>query len=136
MSLGLEQTPVSIWQADDILVELSSQTQVAKLEPNMQALAQIPTRGVIVTALSKSSSTDFISRFFGPRVGVNEDAVTGSAHTKLAPFWAEKLGKNTLKAEQISKRGGELSLEVKGERVLITGQAVRFSRGESTVPNA
>ena len=135
VALGLEQTPVSIWQADDILVELSSQIQVAKLEPNMQALAQIPTRGVIVTALSNSSTSDFISRFFGPRVGVNEDAVTGSAHTKLAPFWAEKLGKNTLKAEQISKRGGELSLEVKGERVLITGQAVRFSRGESTVPN-
>ena len=134
--LGLEQAPVSIWQADDILVELSSQTQVAKLEPNMQALAQIPTRGVIVTALSKSSNTDFISRFFGPRVGVNEDAVTGSAHTKLAPFWAEKLGKNTLRAKQISKRGGELSLEVKGERVFITGQAVRFSRGESTLPNA
>ena len=135
-ALGLEHTPVSIWQADDILVELSSQTQVAELEPNMQALAQIPTRGVIVTALSASSDTDFVSRFFGPRVGVNEDAVTGSAHTKLAPFWAEKLGKTTLKAKQISKRGGELSLEIKGERVFITGQAVRFSRGESTLPNA
>ena len=67
---------------------------------------------------------------------MNEDAVTGSAHTKLASFWAEKLGKKTLKAKQISKRGGELSLEVKGERVFITGQAIRFSRGESTVPNA
>ena len=128
-ALGLERTPVSIWQADDILVELSSQKQVAELEPNMQALAQIPTRGVIVTALSVSSDTDFVSRFFGPRVGVNEDAVTGSAHTKLAPFWAEKLGKTTLKAKQISKRGGELSLQIKGERVFITGQAVRFSRG-------
>jgi PhzF family phenazine biosynthesis protein len=135
-ALGLEQPPVSIWQADDILVELSSQFQVAELEPNMQALAQIPTRGVIVTALSASSDTDFISRFFGPRVGVNEDAVTGSAHTKLAPFWAEKLGKTTFKAKQISKRGGQLSLEIKGERVFITGQAVRFSRGESTLPNA
>ena len=135
-ALGLEHTPVSIWQADDILVELSSQTQVAELEPNMQALAQIPTRGVIVTALSASSDTDFVSRFFGPRVGVNEDAVTGSAHTKLAPFWAEKLGKTTFKAKQISKRGGQLSLAIKGERVFITGQAVRFYRGESTLPNA
>lgn len=135
-ALGLEHTPVSIWQADDILVELSSQTQVAELEPNMQALAQIPTRGVIVTALSASSDTDFVSRFFGPRVGVNEDAVTGSAHTKLAPFWAEKLEKTTFKAKQISKRGGQLSLAIKGERVFITGQAVRFSRGESTLPNA
>lgn len=135
-ALGLERTPVSIWQADDILVELSSQSELIDLVPDMQALAEIPTRGVIVTALPTSDEIDFVSRFFGPRVGVNEDAVTGSAHTKLAPFWAEKLGKPKLKAKQLSKRGGVLALEISGDRVLITGNAIRFSRGESTIPEA
>ena len=100
------------------LVELSSQSELIDLVPDMQALAEIPTRGVIVTALPTSEEIDFVSRF-GPRVGVNEDAVTGSAHTKLGPFWAEKLGKPKLKAKQLSKREGVLALEISGDRVLI-----------------
>ena len=129
-ALGLEHTPVSIWQADDILVELSSQTQVAELEPNMQALAQIPTRGVIVTALSASSDTDFVSRFFAPQLGIVEDPVTGSAHTVLAPYWARRLKKDSFKAQQISERGGEVLCALDGDRVKLSGRAVLYMKGE------
>jgi predicted PhzF superfamily epimerase YddE/YHI9 len=89
----------------------------------------VPYRAVIVTAPG-SGDIDFVSRFFGPRVGVPEDPVTGSAHTTLIPYWAEKLGKTELRARQVSPRGGDLWCELRGDRVLISGYAVTYLKGE------
>jgi PhzF family phenazine biosynthesis protein len=112
----------------DLLVEIPSEADVRALQPNMERLASIDVRGVIVTARS-STEYDFVSRCFYPRVGVPEDPVTGSAHTALAPYWAQKLGKQKMLAYQASARGGELRLELEGDRVRISGQAVTVWRG-------
>lgn len=112
----------------DLLVEIESEAAVRALQPNMERLASMDVRGVIVTAQS-SSGYDFVSRCFYPRVGIPEDPVTGSAHTALAPYWAQKLGKQNLLAYQASARGGELRLQVEGDRVKIAGQAVTVWRG-------
>ena len=112
---------------DDVIVRLSSEEDIRRLEPDITLLKQVDARGIIVTAPGKSH--DFVSRFFAPKVGVNEDPVTGSAHCKLASYWMNKLNKTTFKAYQASPRGGELLLEVVGDRVLIAGQAVTFLEG-------
>jgi PhzF family phenazine biosynthesis protein len=114
----------------DYLVELESETAVRALRPDFALLAQIPVRGIIVTSRADSSEFDFVSRFFAPAAGVNEDPVTGSAHTCLTPFWSERLGKTELNACQVSPRGGILKLRLAGARVLIAGQAVTVLRGE------
>ncbi len=93
-------------------------------------LAEIPVRGVIVTARSQNGGFDFVSRFFAPASGVNEDPVTGSAHCCLAPFWAKRLGKSEFLAYQASVRGGVLRVRLNGDRVLLGGQAVTVLRGE------
>lgn len=116
----------------DYLVVLQDQQQVLSIEPNMYLLNQIEARGIIVT--SAGDNVDFVSRFFGPRVGVPEDPVTGSAHTTLIPYWAEKLNKKNLKAQQLSKRGGELYCELSGERVFIGGKAALYLEGEIYIP--
>lgn len=103
------------------LVELESVGHLLALEPDMATLRQQPEGGVIVTAAGEDC--DFVSRFFAPNYGIDEDDVTGSAHCALAPFWAEKLGKNELLARQLSERGGEIHCTVQGERVLLKGQA-------------
>jgi PhzF family phenazine biosynthesis protein len=100
------------------------------LQPDFRQLAMIATRGVIVTATSDNAKYDFLSRFFAPAVGVNEDPVTGSAHCALAPFWAERLGKQEMKAFQASPRGGVVDVRVSGERVILGGHAVTVLRGE------
>jgi PhzF family phenazine biosynthesis protein len=108
----------------DFLIELDSEEQVRALQPNYTALGRLPgVRGVIVTSRG-SGGYDFISRFFAPAVGVNEDPVTGSAHTALTPYWSARLGKKDLVAYQASARGGVLRLHDRGERVIIEGQAV------------
>lgn len=112
---------------DDVIVRVSSEEEVRSLQPDIALLSQLDARGIIVTAPGESH--DFVSRFFAPKVGVNEDPVTGSAHCKLAYYWMNKLNKTTFKAYQASLRGGELLLEVVGDRVLITGQAVTFLEG-------
>lgn len=114
----------------DYLVEVESEEVVNKLEPDLAVLAKLPIRGVIVTSKASSSDYDFVSRFFAPGVGVNEDPVTGSAHCCLAPFWQEKMGKNNFLAYQASKRGGILKIQVQGDRVYLTGPAVTVLRGE------
>lgn len=134
-ALGLSKPPLSIWEADDVVVCIQNYEELCSLEPNMTELENIQTRGIIVTSQSPIEGVDFASRFFGPRVGVNEDPVTGSAHTKLIPFWSEQLGKTHMRAFQASKRGGYLDVEYAGERVLITGKARRFSRGETSLPD-
>jgi len=115
----------------DYLVVLNSQKEVEAVSPDLKALAKVNSRGVIVTA--KGDEADFVSRFFGPQSGIDEDPVTGSAHTSLVPYWAAQLGKNKLKAIQVSKRRGYLDCELLGDRVLMSGNAVTYMRGEYEV---
>lgn len=116
--------------AEDLLVELGSEREVRELQPDLVALAALPVRGVVVTAASASRRWDFVSRFFAPAVGVPEDPVTGSAHCVLGPWWSARLGKLVLTGYQASVRGGEVEVEVVGDRVLLRGQAVTVVRGE------
>ena len=113
----------------DYLALLDAEETVRGLRPDFARLAELPVRGVIVTAVG-SGEFDFVSRFFAPRVGVPEDPVTGSAHCCLGPFWAERLGKSDLRAYQASPRGGVVQVGVRGERVLLGGEAVTVVKGE------
>ncbi len=114
----------------DYLVELESEAALRGLAPNFRRLAALPVRGLIVTARATTAGFDFVSRFFAPGAGVDEDPVTGSAHCCLGPFWRERLGKDELQAYQASARGGVVGVGVAGERVLLRGQAVTVLRGE------
>ena len=114
----------------DALAELESEDAVRALRPDVGALAALPYRGVIVTAKATSGGFDFVSRFFAPQVGVPEDPVTGSAHCVLAPYWRARLGKDDMLAFQASARGGAVKVGVRGERVLLGGQAVTVWKGE------
>jgi PhzF family phenazine biosynthesis protein len=119
----------SVWRTPlDYLLVVDGADAVAGLAPDIDALAQIETRGVIVSAAG-GDGVDFTSRFFAPRLGIPEDSVTGSAHASLAPFWAERLGRTTLRARQASRRGGFLDLRVSGTTVQVGGPAVTVSRG-------
>ena len=114
----------------DYLVEVEDEATVHSLAPDFRSLAEIDVvRGIIVTARG-SNGTDFVSRFFAPAAGVDEDPATGSAHCCLAPYWANKLGRNPLDAFQASARGGTLRVEVRGDRVLLSGRAITVLRGE------
>jgi PhzF family phenazine biosynthesis protein len=117
----------------DYLVEVRDADVVRSLAPDMAALARIPMRGVVVTAPGAGPDFDFVSRWFGPGVGVDEDPVTGSAHCCLGPWWAERLGRSELRAAQLSARGGALGVRVLGERVELIGRAVTVLRGELLV---
>ncbi len=128
---ALGATPTYIGRNQfDFLIEVASEAEVRALRPDMGRLAEIPVRGVIVTARSAAPEYDFVSRFFAPHSGVPEDPVTGSAHTCLGPFWGARLGKTDLLAYQASARGGVVRVGVRGERVLLGGQAVTVLRGE------
>ena len=116
--------------AFDYLVELASAEAVRELRPNFAALAGLPVRGVIVTAASDRPESDFISRFFAPGAGVNEDPVTGSAHCTLAPFWGARLGRAEMVGWQASARGGRVRVTLQSDRVLLGGRAVTVLRGE------
>lgn len=122
-----------LFNQSDYLVRFDDEDEVYALLPDFPKLAKINARGVIVTALSRQTDFDFISRFFGPAAGINEDPVTGSAHCTLAPYWAERIGKNKMHAFQASKRGGEVTVELKNERVLLTGQAITVVEGRLNV---
>ena len=113
----------------DYLVEVDSEGTVRAASPNFAALLKLGVRGVIITAPGKPPF-DFVSRFFAPGVGIDEDPVTGSAHCALTPYWATKLGKKNLLAFQASDRGGTLDVELAGDRVRLRGQAVTVLRGE------
>jgi PhzF family phenazine biosynthesis protein len=108
----------------DWLVELDTVAAVRDLAPDLERLRDVPTRGVIVTARADGSEADFVSRFFAPRVGIDEDAVTGSAHCCLGPYWAPRLAKESLVGHQLSARGGTVRVRVLGQRVRLGGQAV------------
>ncbi len=116
---------------DDLMLIFEKEEDIIKLEPDFQKISGSKTRGIIVTA--KSKKFDFVSRFFAPAVGVNEDPVTGSAHTMLIPYWSGELGKSDLTAKQVSARGGILYCKNLGERVEIGGKAVTYMTGEIIV---
>jgi PhzF family phenazine biosynthesis protein len=125
-AIGAE--PKEVLKANDYLLVFENEAQVKAINPDFGALKKVASRGAIVTAPGDSS--DFVSRFFAPAVGVDEDPVTGSTHTTLIPYWAERLGKNELFARQVSSRGGELFCEFNGDRVKIAGNAVTYLKGE------
>lgn len=116
--------------AFDYLVELESDAAVRELRPDLSVLARLPVRGVIVTARSQSAEHDFVSRFFAPQSGVDEDPVTGSAHCALGPLWGGRLGKNEVVGYQASSRGGVVIVRLQGDRVRLGGKAVTVLRGE------
>ena len=113
---------------DDYLLIYENEQEVLDLAPNFLELGKTKTRGIMCS--SQSKQYDFVSRFFAPAAGINEDPVTGSAHTKLVPYWAKVLGKTKLKAKQISKRGGELNCELIGDRVKLSGEGKLYLKGE------
>lgn len=119
---------LELWEDTDYLALLGSEDEVQGLKPDLRALLKFGIRGVIVTA--EGSETDFVSRFFAPGVGIDEDPVTGSAHTMLIPFWSEKLQKTEMMAKQISERGGMIYCRQLGERVEIGGRAITYLEGE------
>jgi len=128
---ALGATPQSIIGARDYLCVFETEEEVRALAPNMEKLAAIDRFACIVTAPGRDC--DFVSRFFAPSKGVPEDPVTGSAHCTLIPYWSKRLGKTKLHARQLSKRGGELWCEDRGERVKIAGNAVKFMEGHIEV---
>jgi PhzF family phenazine biosynthesis protein len=114
----------------DLLVELTDAEELRDLRPDFAGLSGLPVRGIIATANSDLAEFDFLSRFFAPATGINEDPVTGSGHCALAPYWAERLGKLEMTAFQASPRGGVVKVKLAGDRVLLRGQAVTVLRGE------
>lgn len=124
---GLKAKPSEVLKARDYLVVLESEAAVRAVQPDFAELAKLDCTGIIVTG--PGDKCDFVSRFFAPRMGVPEDPVTGSSHCTLIPYWAKRLGKNKLRAHQVSTRGGELQCEDLGERVSIGGQARLYLEG-------
>jgi PhzF family phenazine biosynthesis protein len=117
----------------DLVVELADEAAVGAVEPNLQLLKRMPYRGLVVTARATRAGYDLVSRFFGPQVGIDEDPVTGSAHCSLGPLWSARLGKDRLLAYQMSRRGGTVRVTVRGDRVILGGQAVSVLRGDLLV---
>ncbi len=129
---ALGYQPKSCFQGrEDYLVEVENQEMVENTNPDFGILKKLKARGIIVTAPGKK--VDFVSRCFFPAFGIDEDPVTGSAHTTLTPYWAKKLGKNELNAQQISSRLGELNCKLLGDRVEIGGKAVTYLKGEINI---
>jgi PhzF family phenazine biosynthesis protein len=124
---ALGKAPVEVLGARDYLMVYEREADIRALSPNMERIAAFELFAVIVTA--PGDTCDFVSRFFAPAQGIPEDPVTGSAHCTLIPYWSKRLGKTTMQARQISPRGGELSCEDRGERVVIAGKAALYLEG-------
>lgn len=120
--------PLEVWKSDDYIAVYENESDIASLTPDFKILSELACRGIIAT--SRGEGSDFVSRFFAPACGINEDPVTGSAHCALTPYWAKKLGKNKLSAYQLSERGGKLQCELFGKRVLIAGKAKKYLEGK------
>ncbi|MDH4255139.1 MAG: PhzF family phenazine biosynthesis protein [Gammaproteobacteria bacterium] len=130
-ALGVE--PVFVGRSKfDYLVLLESEAAVRAVQPDFRLLGEVATRGIIVTAVSAEPGIDFVSRFFGPAAGIDEDPVTGSAHCALGPFWGERLGKATMTGLQASARSGIVRVRLAGDRVVLGGQAVTVMKGVLT----
>jgi len=128
---ALGAKPQEALLARDLLAVFETEEQVRALKPDFQRVAQLEAMAVIASA--PGESVDFVSRFFAPKAGINEDPVTGSSHCTLIPYWAGRLGKKILEARQISPRGGDLRCELRGDRVVIGGAAVEYLQGEIQV---
>jgi predicted PhzF superfamily epimerase YddE/YHI9 len=124
---GLGAKPIEVSKARDYFAVFSNEQEIRSLKPDFGLLGTLDEK-VIVTA--PGGDCDFVSRFFAPTAGINEDPVTGSAHCTLIPYWSQRLGKSRLFARQVSKRGGELFCEQAGDRVRIGGNAVLYLKGE------
>ncbi|MDJ0759078.1 MAG: PhzF family phenazine biosynthesis protein [Woeseiaceae bacterium] len=128
---GLTVEPLLVMQSkNELLALLPSEAKLRSLQPDLAALAALPRGGIVVTAASKDAEFDFVSRFFGPAIGIDEDPVTGAAHCFLGPFWGERLGKQNMLAYQASPRGGTVRIRLGGERIFLGGTAVTISRGQ------
>lgn len=125
---ALGASPQELHESRDHLAVFGSRAEVEALSPDFQAVAGLDAFAIIATA--PGDDCDFVSRFFAPKLGIPEDPVTGSAHCTLVPFWSERLGKSKLHALQVSQRGGEIFCEHRGERVVLSGRAVEYLRGE------
>ena len=134
LTKALGVTPVAAARSGmDTLAELPSARAVRDLTPDFAAVLALGGRGLIVTAPADDGTADFVSRFFAPSRGTNEDSVTGSAHCTLGPYWAEKLGRTALRGHQVSARGGRVGVETRGDRVRLTGRVVTVLRGDLAV---
>ena len=131
---GLGATPAASLKARDYLAVFASESEVRALKPDFARLRKLDCLGIIATA--PGNDCDFVSRFFAPAAGIDEDPVTGSAHCTLIPYWAQRLGKSKMFARQVSLRGGELFCELTGDRVRIGGKAVLYLRGEIEIDDA
>ena len=130
-SLGKE--PIEVLSAEDYMAVYDEQDDILTIKPDFEKLKSLNLRGVIITA--KGRNVDFVSRFFAPKFGIDEDPVTGSAHCELTPYWAKKLGKSQLIGKQLSPRGGIVQCELKGDRVLLSGKAVKYMEGQIILPH-
>lgn len=128
---GLDVKPVETLKSRDYMVVLKDENEIRNLAPDFRKLKEVDALGVIVTA--PGTNVDFVSRFFAPQAGIDEDPVTGSSHTTLVPYWSQKLRKKSLSAMQLSKRGGKLYCEDLGDKVKISGRAITYMVGEITV---
>ncbi len=128
---AFEKIPTECLISEDYIVVFDNEMDIRMAKPDFDELKKLDLRGVIITA--KSKNYDFVARFFAPSLGINEDPVTGSAYTQLAPYWAKKLGKNKFCVKQLSKRGGKLGCEIMGDRVKISGSAVKFMQGTISI---
>ncbi|GGF16975.1 putative isomerase [Aliidongia dinghuensis] len=131
-ALGAE--PAEVWAAGKLMVVFETEGAVKALEPDFRKVAALDCLGVIATAPG-NDGIDFVSRYFAPHAGIDEDPVTGSAHCVLVPYWSRRLGKTRLDARQISARGGRLWCEDRGERVSLAGRAVLYLEGRIFVPS-
>ncbi len=114
---------------ENALIEVADEERLRELRPDFTRMQQAEVQGLIVTARARAEGVDFVSRYFAPWVGINEDPVTGSAHCSLAPYWGSKLRKSAMLAHQLSARGGVIQVRLEGERVAILGQAVTVFHG-------
>ena len=124
---AFKHRPIACLSAEDYLVVFEQEQEIAGAAPNLFELSQLDLRGVCISA--PGEHYDIVTRFFAPRYGINEDPVTGSAYTQLVPYWAQRLGKTHIRARQISPRGGDVNCELKDDRVVIAGKAVKYLEG-------
>ena len=133
LSAALGKKPeTAFFDGSDYMAVFESESDIANLSPNLTLLSTIECRGIMATAVG--DEVDFVSRFFAPRYGINEDPATGSAHCTLTPYWAQQLGKNKLAAKQLSPRGADFICELKNDRVMLSGQAQLYMVGEILLP--
>jgi len=129
---SLKLDPLTVYEGvSDMMIVINNQQQLQTLNPDLRLLETLGRRGFIVTA--PGENVDFVSRCFYPNCDIDEDPVTGSAHTTMAPYWSAQLGKNTLVARQLSRRGGQIHCKLKGDRVELSGQAITYMVGKITV---